>query len=60
MYKMKYASALRLLCCIGKVSKCLYFAKKALCVGFFVIVAVFGLNLLAGGKCGVKALKGMF
>ena len=59
MYKMKYVSALKLLFCIGKVSKCLYYMKKALCIGFFVIVAVFGINLLAGGKCGCKALKEM-
>ena len=60
MYKMKYASALKLLCSIGKISKYLYYTKKVLCVCFFVIVAMFGLNLLAGNKSGVKALKGMF
>ena len=59
MNKMKYASALKLLCCIGKCSKYLYYAKKILCVGFFVLVAVLGLCFLANGKCGIKALKGM-
>ena len=60
MYKMKYAAAIKLLCSIGKISKYLYFAKKQLCIAFFVVVAVFGINLLAGSKCGCKALKGMF
>ncbi len=60
MYKMKYASGLKLLCCIGKLSKYLYYTKKVLCISFCVLAAVFGLNLILGGKCGVKALKGMF
>lgn len=59
MYKMKYAIGLKLLCCIGRISKYLYFTKKVLCIGFVVIVAILGLNLLAGGKCGMKSLKGM-
>ncbi len=59
MYKMKYGAGLKLLCCIGRISKYLYFAKKVLCIGFFVIVAVCGLNLIAGGKCGIKAFKGI-
>ncbi|MBE6773097.1 MAG: hypothetical protein E7544_02615 [Ruminococcaceae bacterium] len=60
MYNMKYAKGLKLLCCIGKLSKYLYYAKKILCICFFILAAVFGLNLIAGKKCGLKALKGMF
>lgn len=60
MYKMKYANGLKLLYFIGKCSKCLYYAKKVLCVSFVVLVAVLGLGLLTSGKCKVKALKGMF
>lgn len=60
MNKMKYASAIKLLCCIGKCSKYLYYAKKMLCVSFVVLALIFGVSVLTNGKCNIKALKGLF
>lgn len=56
---MKYAKHLKCLYYIGKISKCLYYAKKTLCVSAVVIAALLGLGILTGGKCKCKALKGL-
>lgn len=58
MKKSKYAEALRCLYFLGKCSKYLYYAKKALCVVFVLLVAALGVSLLSGsGKNGCKKLK---
>lgn len=59
MYKMKYANGLKLLYCIGKLSKYLYYTKKVLCISFCVLAVVFGLNLIFGERCGIRALREM-
>lgn len=54
---MKYSQALRCLYYVGKCSKYLYYAKKALCVLFVVILSAIGISLVAGKKCGCRRLK---
>lgn len=56
---MKYAKQLKCLYYIGKLSKCLYYAKKALCFVALVITVIFGLTLFTGVKCKCKTLKGI-